>query len=135
MIRRRSLALLVFASMVAALVPLGQPAAAVSSTIVISQVYGGGGNAGATFKNDFIELYNHGAAPVDLTGWSVQYAATAGTFWQRTDLTPVTLAPGRYYLVQETAGLGGTTSLPTPDVAGGLPMSSVAGKVALVSTQ
>src|SRR5207253_9573641 len=96
---------------------------------------GGGGNAGATFKNDFIELYNRVAAPVDLTGWSVQYAATAGTFWQRTDLTPVTLAPGQYYLVQETAGLGGTASLPTPDVSGGLPMASVAGKRALVSTQ
>src|SRR5438309_30678 len=134
MIRRRSLALLVFASMVAAPMPFGQSAAA-SPSIVISQVYGGGGNAGATFKNDFIELYNRGAAPVDLTGWSVQYAATAGTFWQRTDLTPVTLAPGQYYLVQETAGLGGTASLPTPDVSGGLPMASVAGKVALVSTQ
>ena len=30
----------------------------------ISQVYGGGGNAGATYKNDFIELYNPGAAAV-----------------------------------------------------------------------
>ena len=30
-------------------------------------------------KNDFIELYNRGAAPVDLTGWSVQYASAAGT--------------------------------------------------------
>ena len=39
-------------------------ASAVSSTIVVSQVYGGGGNLGATFKNDFIELYNRSAAPV-----------------------------------------------------------------------
>ncbi|HUQ99819.1 MAG TPA: hypothetical protein VM166_10215, partial [Gemmatimonadaceae bacterium] len=28
--------------------------------IVISQVYGGGGNAGATFNKDFIELFNAG---------------------------------------------------------------------------
>ena len=62
-------------------------ASAVSSTIVVSQVYGGGGNLGATFKNDFIELYNRSAAPVSVTGWSVQYAATTGTSWQRTALS------------------------------------------------
>src|SRR5882672_605609 len=71
---------------------------AVSTTIVISQVYGGGGNAGATYKNDFIELFNRGSAPASLTGWSVQYAAATGTTWQKTDLTAVTLQPGQYYL-------------------------------------
>ncbi len=30
--------------------------------VVISQVYGGGGNSGATLKNDFIELFNAGAS-------------------------------------------------------------------------
>jgi hypothetical protein len=49
--------------------------------VVISQVYGGGGNAGATLKNDFIELFNRGASPVNLNGWSVQYASAAGTGW------------------------------------------------------
>jgi len=58
-----------------------QPVGAVSTSIVISQVYGGGGNSGATLKNDFIELYNLGSTAVDVTGWSVQYAATAGTSW------------------------------------------------------
>src|SRR5438132_11852902 len=129
MIRRRSLALLVFASMVAAPMPFGQSAAA-SPSIVISQVYGGGGNAGATFRNDFIELYNRGTAPVDLTGWSVQYAATIGTSWNRTDLTAVTLAPGQYYLVQEAAGSRGTVNLPTPDATGAILMSAAAAKVA-----
>jgi hypothetical protein len=33
-----------------------------NSTIVISQVYGGGGNAGALFSNDYIQLYNRGSA-------------------------------------------------------------------------
>ena len=45
---------------------------AISPDVVISQVYGGGGNTGATFTNDFIELYNRGSAPVDVTGWTVQ---------------------------------------------------------------
>ena len=30
----------------------------VMTDVVISQVYGGGGNAGATLTNDFIELFN-----------------------------------------------------------------------------
>jgi hypothetical protein len=49
-----------------------QSVLAVSPDIVISQVYGGGGNSGATYKNDFIELYNRGTAPASLTGWSVR---------------------------------------------------------------
>jgi predicted extracellular nuclease len=101
--------------------------------VVISQVYGGGGNAGATLRNDFIELYNKGAAPVDLTGWSVQYASSSGSSWQVTPLTG-TLQPGQYYLVQEAQGNGGTASLPTPDAIGTIPMAGGAGKVALVNT-
>jgi uncharacterized repeat protein (TIGR01451 family) len=113
---------------------LAAPAQAASSTIVVSQVYGGGGNAGATLKNDFIEIYNLGASTVDVSGWSVQYAATAGTSWSRTNLTG-SIAPGHYYLVQESAGTGGTVNLPTPDATGTTAMAAGAGKVALVSNQ
>src|SRR5437016_9894939 len=62
-------------------------AAAPSPNVVLSQLYGGGGNAGATLKNDFVELFNRGGSAVDLTGWSVQYAASAGSSWVKTDLT------------------------------------------------
>jgi len=106
---------------------------AASSSIVISQIYGGGGNASSIYKNDFIEIFNRGNTTINLTGWSVQYAATTGTSWQKTDLSG-SLAPGRYYLVQEAAGAGGTTSLPAPDATGAIPMSATAGKVALLST-
>ncbi|HEV8249951.1 MAG TPA: ExeM/NucH family extracellular endonuclease [Gaiellaceae bacterium] len=106
-----------------------------SSGVVISQVYGGGGNSGATWTNDFIELFDRGPSSVDLSAWSVQYASTTGTSWQRTNLTAVTLAPGQYYLVQEAAGAGGTVPLPTPDATGAIAMSATAGKVALVSNQ
>src|SRR5712691_7434547 len=44
-----------------------------------------------------------------------------------------TLAPGQYYLVQESAGTGGTTPLPTPDATGTIAMSASNGHVALVS--
>ena len=103
-----------------------------STSIVISQVYGGGGNSGATYKNDFIELYNLSATPVTVTGWSVQYSSAAGTAWQVTNLTG-TIPPGKYYLVQEAVGAGGTTNLPTPDATGTIAMSGTSGKVALVS--
>src|SRR3954467_594573 len=105
-----------------------------ASSVVISQIYGGGGNSGATIKNDFIEIFNRGASPVSLNGWSVQYASAAGTSWQVTNLTNITLAPGQYYLIQEAIGAGGTVNLPAPDATGTIPMSPTAGKVALVSS-
>jgi predicted extracellular nuclease len=107
--------------------------AAGSTSIVISQVYGGGGNAGATLKNDFIELYNRSTSPVTVTGWSVQYASSAGASWAVTNLTG-TIPPGKYYLVQEAVGANGTVNLPTPDATGTIAMSGTGAKVALVNT-
>jgi predicted extracellular nuclease len=108
------------------------PAAAVSPGIVISQVYGGGGNSGATYKSDFIELYNRGASAVDVTGWTVQYASSTGSSWSTTTLAG-TIGSGKYFLVQEAAGAGGTVDLPTPNGIGTITMSATAGKVALVN--
>lgn len=108
------------------------PAEAISNDVVISQVYGGGGNSGATLTNDFVELFNRGSSPVSVDGWTVQYASAAGTSWQRTTLSG-TIQPGTYYLVQQAAGSGGTTPLPTPDAAGSIAMSASSGKVALVA--
>ncbi len=100
--------------------------------VVISQIYGGGGNSGATLKNDFVELFNRTATPVDLTGWSVQYASSTGSSWQTTTLSG-SIAAGKYYLVQEAAGSGGTLNLPTPDAIGTISMSGTGAKVALVN--
>jgi len=113
---------------------LASPAAAIdtSSDVVVSEVYGGGGNSGATLTNDFIELYNRGAVAHDLTGWSVQYASSTGTSWSVTPLAG-SIAPGGHYLVQEGAGAGGTTPLPTPDATGSIAMSATNGKIALAA--
>jgi predicted extracellular nuclease len=111
----------------------GAPATAASQDVAISQVYGGGGNAGATFTNDFIELRNTSGSAVDVTGWSVQYAAAGGTSYQVTTLSG-SVPAGGHYLVQESAGAGGTTPLPTPDATGSIAMSGTSGKVALVIT-
>lgn len=104
-----------------------------SVPLVISQVYGGGGNSGATFTNDFVELFNPGTSAVAVDGWSVQYASASGTSWAVTPLAG-TVQPGAYYLVQEAAGSGGTTALPTPDATGSIAMSASAGKIALANT-
>lgn len=104
-----------------------------SATLVISQIYGGGGNSGATYKNDFIELFNRGTTSVSLSGWSVQYASASGSTWSVTALSG-TIQPGQYYLVKEAAGTGGTTNLPTPDATGSISMSATSAKVALVKT-
>ncbi len=125
-------------SLIALTLLLCLPGASAQSTgspnVVISQAYGGGGNSGATYKNDFIEIFNRGSASVDLTNYSVQYASSAGTTWQVTKLSG-TIQPGQYYMVQEAPGAGGTTSLPTPDATGTIPLSSSAFKVALVANQ
>lgn len=107
------------------------------ASVVVNEVYGGGGNSGAALKNDFIELRNDGSTAVDLSSWSVQYisaAPGATTTWQTTPLSG-SIAPGDTYLVQEAAGAGGTTALPTPNATGSINMSGTAGTVALVSSQ
>jgi predicted extracellular nuclease/phosphatidylserine/phosphatidylglycerophosphate/cardiolipin synthase-like enzyme len=107
------------------------------TSLVISQIYGGGGNAGSLYTHDFIELFNPTSAPISVTNWSVQYnsaASATGNPWQVSVLTgTVTLQPGQYYLIREANGTGGTQPLPTPDSLGSIPMSATAGKVALVN--
>jgi len=76
------LRLRLMAGIVALLALAGAGNALAAGNVVISQVYGGGGNSGATLRNDYIELFNRSAAPVSLAGWSVQYASSAGNTWQ-----------------------------------------------------
>lgn len=106
------------------------------TTVKISQVYGGGGNSGSTYTNDFIEIYNQAQTSVDLTGWSVQYSSPTTSTWTATSICPTgpcILQPGHYFLVKESQGAGGTTSLPAPDATGTIAMGATAGKVALVA--
>ncbi|WP_333659719.1 ExeM/NucH family extracellular endonuclease [Meiothermus cerbereus] len=139
-----SVALIVLAA--CAQVPPAQPQAklaaqAVSQGVVISQVYGGGGNSGAPYTHDFVELFNRGTTPVSLNGWSIQYASATGTgnFGASstliTELPNVTLQPGQYFLVQQAGGTVGA-ALPAPDFIDSTPiaMAAGAGKVALVSS-
>ena len=103
-----------------------------AQAVVISQIYGGGGNSGATYDQDFVELHNRSASAVDLTGWSLQYASATGTSWgnQRTVLSG-TIPAGGYTLIGLATGSEGA-AIPTPDITGSTNLSASNGKLALV---
>jgi predicted extracellular nuclease len=105
-----------------------------STALVVNEVYGGGGNSGATLTNDFIELTNRSSAAVSVDGWSVQYHSGGATgAWQATPLTG-SIAPGAFYLIGEAAGTGGTQPLPPTQATGTIAMSGTAGTVALANS-
>lgn len=103
-------------------------------SVLISQVYGGGGNSGATIKNDFIELHNPGSTAVSVAGWSVQYTSASGTSFTFSTALTGSIPAGGYYLIQEAAGAGGTVDLTSPSVTGNIAMGAGGGKVILVNT-
>lgn len=110
-----------------------QAAAAPSPTapLVINEVYGGGGNSGAPFNRDFVELVNTTTAPVSVDGWAVQYASATGTSWQVTALSG-SVAAGDSLLVG--MGSGATGAAFEVDVEGTTLMGASNGKVALTSS-
>jgi uncharacterized protein len=120
-----------FAVVFAAALLVAPAARSVSADMVVSQVYGGGGNSGATFTHDFVELFNRGSSAVDLGTWSIQYASASGTTWQVTPLSG-SVQPGRYLLVQLASAATIGAPLPTPDVTGTTNLANAGGKVALV---
>ena len=122
---------LVLALLFAGALLLAPAARSASSDMVVSQVYAGGGNSGATFANDFVELFNRGSTAVDVSTWSIQYASASGTSWQVTPLSG-SVQPGRYYLVGLASAAAVGAPLPTPDASGTTNLANSGGKVALV---
>ena len=108
-------------------------AAPAQAAVMISQVYGGGGNSGAPLTHDFVELHNNGTAAVSLAGWSVQYASTSGTSWNASAVLAGSIPAGGYYLVRMASGGAVGAALPTPDATGSANLSASNGKLALVS--
>jgi hypothetical protein len=122
------------AGLLAALFSWGAQAS--SSGVVISQVFGGGSTTGP-FASDYVELFNAGAAPVVITGWSIQYSSSSGTglfSGNGVSVLSGTLQPGQYHLVRLNTAASGT-ALPTPDTVGSntTNIAGTAGKVILVN--
>ncbi len=106
----------------------------VATNIVISQIYGGGNNSGATYRSDFVELFNASTNTINLAAWSIQYAAGNSSSWSVGNLR-ASIAPYGYYLVQMFSGIANGIMIPTADATNTINMSATAGKVALVTDQ
>lgn len=102
-----------------------------SPSLVVRELYASGGNSGATYANDYVELFNRGTSTVDLSGWTLQYASAASTSWSATALAG-TVAPGRAYLVELASGGANGGALPAADATGTTNLAATGGKVAVV---
>jgi len=129
--------------MVIALVALGlvvTSSAFASNAVRISQVYGGGGNSGAYYKYDYVELFNSSNAPVGIGGWALMYASsTSASFGGAVNMyvqmpTGATIPACGYYLVQLAAGTGGVALPVTADATGTITVSATAGKFGLATS-
>lgn len=103
--------------------------------VVISQVYGGGGNTNAPYTHDFVELYNPANYSVSLDGtYYLQYASATGNFNSNSSnnvsLVDIVIPPKGYFLIQLASGGSNGVVLPTPDATGAANLSATAGKVA-----
>ena len=87
-----------------------------SSPVVFSKIYGGGGNNDSGYNDDCVEIFNRSSAPVDLTGWSYQYAKSTDIAGFSTSIVPLsgTIQPGEYLLIAAKTTTTGTP-VPTPD--------------------
>jgi len=133
--RLATLGLAASTGLAAVVTGLGVPAYAApdGSGLVISEVYGGGGNSGAPFTHDFVELFNPTDAPVDLAGLGLEYRSATGGSGGVTALSG-TVAPHSHFLVQQAQGTGGGDPLPTADQVGSLNMGATNGQVLLLSS-
>jgi hypothetical protein len=112
------------------LAPAAAPAGA--STVVIGELYAGGGNSGATYANDYVELFNRSSSAVSVTGWTVQYASAASSSWDATPLTG-SIPAGGHYLVKLASAAAVGAALPAADATGTTNLAASGGKVALVT--
>jgi hypothetical protein len=107
------------------------------SGIVISQVYGAGGNLNALYKSDYVELHNKSNTSETLSGCSIQYASVSQTGnWTSKSLLPtLTIPAGGYYLIRMTADTSsfGVALVADFVVTPFILLSAKNGRVALVS--
>ena len=117
--------------------------------LILNEVYGGGGSTStsASYKADFIEIYNPTSAPVSLNGASLQYRSGTYNGTGAVSVLPLpdqSVAPNGYFLVQTSLDAGctggalcGGAYLPAPDFTATsttLNMSGTGGQAILAST-
>ncbi len=109
-----------------------------STTVVISQVFGGGGSASGTYKSDYVELHNISPVSQDISGFKLFYGSATGTLSATGFTFPtspaVSIPSGGYLLIANAASTGLANLTPTADYTFSLNLSSTAGKVAFGNT-
>jgi 5'-nucleotidase len=133
-LRSRTAAVLGLAVVATALQAFPASANPAGTGLVINEVYGGGGNAGATFRSDFVELYNPTNAAISLSGKSVQYRSAAGGAGGAAVTLSGSVAAHGYYLIKAADGTNtALPALPAPDATTTFNMSGTAGQVLLIN--
>lgn len=130
--RRRAMAFAV--ALAAGCVTVVSPSAFAApdgSNVVINEVYGGGGNSGSVYTNDFVELYNPTNTPIDVTGWTLQQKSAAGNVGTSIVLEGV-IPANSYFLIQGAAGNSNPAPLPDPDFEAGFNFSGTQAVAELV---
>ena len=121
--------------MVSLLALIAASSAGAANDVRISQIYGGGGNSGAQFNADFVELFNNGSADVEVGGWTLSYTLTTGTFGNEQITLPAgTVIRSKGYLLVRMRARGTTGADYDADSGGpSVDMSPTAGNIALLT--
>lgn len=105
------------ALLAAGLTPIAAPASAASTGLIITEFYGNGGNSGANYNADFVELFNPTAGSISLTGKSIQYRSATGTGAGGAVALSGAVPAGEHYLIQvQAAGANGVALPVAPDL-------------------
>lgn len=105
-------------------------------SIVINEIYGAGGNSGAMYTHDFVELYNPNNVEIDISGYTFYYASATGTTWSKNTLPANSKMPAKTYYVVLFAS--GATGIAVPNAnytfaPSNINMSGTTGKILLAS--
>ncbi len=107
-----------------------------STTVVISQVYGGGDTASATYNTDYIELHNISGTSQDISGYKIMYGSSTGNLGSVatnvfTFPSSGIIIPAGGYLLVAAAPSTGLAPIPvSQDYTFTLSMSGTNGKIA-----
>jgi Lamin Tail Domain len=124
--------LLVLLTVIGVLAVAASASGSGAGNIVVSEIFAAGGNSGASYTNDYVELFNRGSSAVSLAGWNLQYGSATGTTWASTALSG-SVPAGGHYLVQLASGGSNGSALPAPDATGTSNLAVSGGKVQVVN--
>lgn len=107
----------------------------VPGSVLISQVYGGGGNSGSPYKSDFVDFFNTTNTDINIGGWCLYYFdAAAITSNQKYEFPAnTTIGANKYYGIKGAEGTGNQSPWPLVfDAVSMLDLSETTGKLILM---